>query len=154
MCRWMNGDGSFVSARTKGDAIGMVDEWHTAEGAEISGIRDFTIDFRLNAEDDLEFAELGASCHNAILGEWYPRLLKDLIPHHTLHPAAAEGTAMLRKTVEEERARSVKPTRRRSPQPRRPEHCRRRWVPLRRTRIEPLKRWRPLSSKRLLTLRQ
>jgi hypothetical protein len=27
MCRWMNGDVSFVSARTKEDVIGMLGEW-------------------------------------------------------------------------------------------------------------------------------
>ena len=35
MCRWMNGDVSFVSARTKEDAIVKLDEWDDAEGAEI-----------------------------------------------------------------------------------------------------------------------
>jgi hypothetical protein len=59
MCRWMNGDVSFVSARTKEDAIVMLDEWDDAEGAEISQIRDFIVDFRLNDEGDLELAEFG-----------------------------------------------------------------------------------------------
>ena len=50
MCRWLNGDVSFVSARTKGDAIIKLDEWDDAEGAEIIQIRDFMADFRLTDE--------------------------------------------------------------------------------------------------------
>ena len=67
MCRWMNGDVSFVSARTKEDAMVMLDESDDGEGAEISQIRDFTVDFRLNDEGDLELAEFGESCRDAIL---------------------------------------------------------------------------------------
>jgi hypothetical protein len=55
----MNGDVCFVSARTKEDAIVMLDERENAEGAEISQIRHFMVDFRLNDEGDLELAELG-----------------------------------------------------------------------------------------------
>ena len=47
MCRWMNSDISFLSGRTKEDAIVMLDERDNAEGAEISQIRDFMVDFRL-----------------------------------------------------------------------------------------------------------
>ena len=75
MCRWMNGDVSFVSARTK-EATVTLDEWADAEGAEISQIRDFMVDFRLNDEGDLELAEFGESCRDAILEKAYPRLLE------------------------------------------------------------------------------
>ena len=71
MCRWMNGDLSFVAARTKEDAIVMLDEWDNAEGAEISQIRDFMVDFRLNDDGDLELAEFGESCRDAILEKAY-----------------------------------------------------------------------------------
>jgi hypothetical protein len=49
---------SFVSARTTEDAIVMLVEWDNAEGAEISHIRDFMIDFQLNDEGDLQLEEL------------------------------------------------------------------------------------------------
>ena len=68
----MNGDVSFVSARTKEDAIVMLDELDNAEGAEISQIRDSMVDFRLNDEGDLELAEFGESCRDAILEKAYP----------------------------------------------------------------------------------
>src|SRR5205809_1052564 len=85
MCRWMNGDLSFVSARTKEDAIGMLDEWDNAEGAEISQIRDFMVDFRLNDEGDLELVKSGERCRDAILEKAYPRLLKAMIGHIRQH---------------------------------------------------------------------
>ena len=76
MCRWMSGDVSFVAARTKEDAIVNLDEWDNAEGAEISQVRDFMVDFRLNDEGDLELAEVGESCRDSILEKSYPRLLE------------------------------------------------------------------------------
>ena len=117
MCRWMNGDVSFVSARTKEDAIVMLDEWDNAEGAEISQIRDFMVDFRLNDEGDLELAEFGESCR-----ERFSRRRTLVCSRRSLAApvtpsggTTAEGKAMVRKAVEEERMRPLKPTR--LPQP-------------------------------------
>jgi len=45
----------------------MLDEWDNPEGAEISRIRDFMVDFRLNDEGDLELAEFAESCRDTIL---------------------------------------------------------------------------------------
>ena len=57
MCRWMNGDVSAIAARPE-DAIVVLDEWDDAEGAEISQIRDFMVDFRVNEEGDVEFGRI------------------------------------------------------------------------------------------------
>jgi hypothetical protein len=113
MCRWMNGDVSFVSTRTKEDAIVMLDEWADAEGAEISQIRDFMVDFRLNDEGELELKEFGESCRDSILEKAYPRLLAAMstAPMTPAGGSTVEGTAMVRKAVEEERTRPLKPTR-------------------------------------------
>ena len=43
----------------------MLDEWDNAGGAEISEIRDFMVDFRLNYYGDLELAEFGESRRDA-----------------------------------------------------------------------------------------
>jgi hypothetical protein len=112
MCRWMNGDVSFVSARTKEDAIVKLDEWDDAEGAEIIQIRDFMVDFRLNDEGDLELAEFGESCRDTILNKAYPRLLEAITaaPTTPSGETTAEGKKMVRKAVEEERKRSLKRT--------------------------------------------
>jgi len=39
MCRWPDGDLSFVSARNKQDAIITLDEWDNAELAELRRVR-------------------------------------------------------------------------------------------------------------------
>ena len=95
----------------------MLDEWDDAEGAEISQIWDFMVDFRLNDEGDLELAEFGENCRDTILEKAYPRLLEAMIAAPTTPSGGttAEGKAMVRQAVEEERTRSLKPTR--SPQP-------------------------------------
>ena len=59
MCRWPNGDLSFVCARTKEDAIVMLDEWDNAELAELRQIRDFMVDFRLTDDGELELQAFG-----------------------------------------------------------------------------------------------
>jgi hypothetical protein len=40
LCRWPNGDFSIVNARTKGEAIEMLDEWGNAEQAFLSRMAD------------------------------------------------------------------------------------------------------------------
>jgi hypothetical protein len=65
---------SFVSARIKEDAIVTLDERDNAEGAEITQIRDFIVDLRLNDEGDPELAEFSESCRNIIPKNAYPRL--------------------------------------------------------------------------------
>jgi hypothetical protein len=99
------------------DAIVMLDEWDNAEGAEISQIRDFMVDFRLNDEGDLELAEFGESCRDTILERAYPRLLEAITtaPVTPFGGTTAEGKAMVRRAVQEERTRPLKPTR--LPQP-------------------------------------
>ena len=59
MCRWPNGDLSFVSARNKEDAIIMLDEWDNAETAEVRQIQNFMVDFRLTDDGELEFQAFG-----------------------------------------------------------------------------------------------
>ncbi len=112
MCRWMNGDVSFVSARTKEDVIVMLDEWADPDGAEISKIRDFMVDFRLNDEGELELKEFGESCRDSILENAYPRLLEAMstAPTAPTGEPNVEGVAKVRKAVEEERTRPLKPT--------------------------------------------
>lgn len=117
MCRWPNGDLSFVSAQTKEDAIIKLDDWDDAEGAEISQIRNFMVDFRLNDEGELELNEFVQSCRDSILEKAYPRLLSVMraAPMTPVGAPTEEGTAMIRSAVKEERTRPPKPAR--LPQP-------------------------------------
>ena len=59
MCRWPNGDLSFVSARNREDAIITLDELDNAEIAELRQVRDFMVDFRLTDRGDLELQSFG-----------------------------------------------------------------------------------------------
>jgi hypothetical protein len=139
---------SFVAARTKEDAIVMLDEWDDAEGAEIIQIRDFMVDFRLNDEGDLD----RGICRYTILSKAYPRLL-DAMKAAPTTPAGRttdEGKVMVREAVEEERKRPLKPTRSPQPATEAARTLQEKMGPLPRTRIEPLKRSRPGFSARLL----
>src|SRR5208337_1243086 len=57
LCRWTNGDCSFVFAASKGEAIELLDEIGNAEGCPLTPIHDFTVHFRFNDDGILEFEE-------------------------------------------------------------------------------------------------
>lgn len=93
MCRWMNDDVSFVSARTKEDGIVMLDEWDDAEGAEIIQIRDFMVEFRLNDEGDLELAEFGEAAETPFSRRRTLVCSRRSQPLQPLHPATLQMKA-------------------------------------------------------------
>jgi hypothetical protein len=74
MCRWPNGDLSFVHAPSKEEAIIALDEWDNAELAEITRVSDFMVDFRLNAEGDLELQAIGEALQDYIWEKAFPLL--------------------------------------------------------------------------------
>jgi hypothetical protein len=74
MCRWPNGDLSFVSARSKEDAIIMLDEWGNAELEELKQIQDFMVDFRLTDDNELGFHAFGELVLDDIWERAYPVL--------------------------------------------------------------------------------
>jgi hypothetical protein len=78
LCRWPNGDFSVVSARTKGDAIVMLDEWGNAEQATITRMTDCMFDFRLNDDGRVELADIGEAAEEFIMETCYPELQKAL----------------------------------------------------------------------------
>jgi hypothetical protein len=59
LCRWPNGDFSIVSARNKGHAIVMLDEWGNAEQAHISRMTNCMFDFRLSDQGRIDVANIG-----------------------------------------------------------------------------------------------
>ena len=117
----------------------MLDERENAEGAEITRFPNL---FRLHDDGDLKLAEFSESSRDAILEQAHPRLIeaRTTPPVTASGATTAEGKAISRKAVQKERARRSSPPVCLSPQPRRPEHSRRSWVPLRCTRIELSKR--------------
>ena len=108
LCRWPNGEFSIVNAKTKADAIELLDEWGNAEQALLSRMTDCMFDFRLGDDGQIELADLGESTHDCIMETCYPELNKAF--------AAAEwdesglgysekGRKQIREAVELERTR-------------------------------------------------
>jgi hypothetical protein len=74
MCRWPNADLSFVSARSREDAIIMLDEWGNAELAELRQVQDFMVDFGLTGDGELELKGFGENVLDNIWERAYPVL--------------------------------------------------------------------------------
>ena len=66
LCRWENGDCSFVWAANKGEAIEALDEIANAEGFPIIALRDFMAHFRLTDTGELEFEGFGERTEDAV----------------------------------------------------------------------------------------
>ncbi len=73
MCRWSNGDFSFVSARSKAKAIEALDEIDNAEGCPLSVVRDFMVHFYLDDDGSFELDGFGEVTEKTIWKD-YPIL--------------------------------------------------------------------------------
>jgi hypothetical protein len=110
MCRWPNGDLSFVSARNKEDAIIMLDEWGNAELAELRQTQDFMVDFRLTDDGDLDFHAFGERVLDDIWERAYPviaqaRLTRLTAPTDGAGELTLAGQETIREAVRAERQR-------------------------------------------------
>ena len=76
LCRWPNGEFSIVTAKTKGDAIELLDEWGNAEQALLKRMTDCMFDFRLRDDGQIELADVGESTYDRIMESCYPELNK------------------------------------------------------------------------------
>ena len=103
LCRWPNGEFSIVSARTKDDAIELLDEWGNAEQASLTRMSDCMFDFRLSDDGQIELGGIGEATEEYIMETCYPELQKAV--------STAEGDdsdvsqRQIREAVERERAR-------------------------------------------------
>jgi hypothetical protein len=107
MCRWPNGDVSFVSARNKEDAVIMLDEWDNAELAELRQIRDFMVDFRLTDDGELDFHSFGEHVLDDIWERAYPLLAQTRLTAQTDEAGelTLAGQETIREAVRAERQR-------------------------------------------------
>ena len=78
LCRWPNGEFSIVSARTKDDAIELLDEWGNAEQASLTRMSDCMFDFRLSDDGQIELGGIGEATEEYIMETCYPELQKAL----------------------------------------------------------------------------
>ena len=116
MCRWPNGDLSFVYARTKEDAIVMLDEWDNAELGELRQIPNFMVDFRLTDDGELELQAFGDGCLDDIWNRAYPVLSEARLnaPVKDDGELTSTGKETIRKAVQAEKQR---PTGGKQPKP-------------------------------------
>ena len=108
LCRWPNGDFSVVSAKTKSDAIELLDEWGNAEQASLTRMPDCMFDFRLDNHGQIELAEIGDATRDHVMRTCYPELDEAIATadwDDTLQGYSASGHERIREAVELERTR-------------------------------------------------
>jgi hypothetical protein len=108
LCRWPNGDFSIVGARTKSDAIELLDEWGDGEQATLTRMDDCMFDFRLNDSGAIELADIGEVTDECILEICYPELDNAFATAEWDESGldySAAGQAQIRAAVELERTR-------------------------------------------------
>ena len=108
LCRWPNGDCSVVSAKTKSDAIVLLDEWGNAEEASLTRMPDCMFDFKLRDDGQLELADIGEFTHGCIMETCYPELDNAFATaewDETGLDYSAKGRERIRAAVESERTR-------------------------------------------------
>ncbi len=110
ICRWSNGDFSFVSARDKSKAIEALDEIANAEGCPLSVVEDFMVHFRLEEDGTFELDGFGEVTENTIWKD-YPILdetLDRVFQEVKGEPLTREDMQVIGEAVSKERER-VKP---------------------------------------------
>jgi hypothetical protein len=108
LCRWPNGEFSLVNAKTKDDAIELLDEWGNAEQASLTRMSDCMFDFRLDDEGQIELADIGEATQDHIMRTCYPELEKTLEAAEwddTGLAYSAKSHDQIREAVESERKR-------------------------------------------------
>ncbi len=107
MCRWPNGDSSFVLARNKSKAIEALDEIDNAEGCPLSVVEDFMVHFYLDDDGSLELDGFGEVTENTIWKE-YPILdetLDQIYEESKDGPVTPEHMKVIGEAVRKERER-------------------------------------------------
>ena len=107
MCRWPNGDLSFVFSRSREDAIVLLDEWGNAEEAELRRVQDFMVDFRLTDDGDLELQAFGENSEDDIWNRAFPVVSEAIVnlPATKAGSPTPAGQERIRKAVQAERQR-------------------------------------------------
>src|ERR1700685_1518673 len=78
LCRWPNGEFSIVNAKTKDEAIELLDEWGNAEQALLTRMTDCMFDFRLTDDGQIELANISEYTADRIMKTCYPTLSEAL----------------------------------------------------------------------------
>ena len=104
LCRWSNGDCSFVSAPNRDIAIELLDEVADAEGCPLAVVRDFMAHFKLEDNGEIVLEDFGERTYEAIWKHAYPILYKASSEAET-DTFNENQTDAIRAAVENERKR-------------------------------------------------
>lgn len=108
LCRWPNGEFSIVNAKTKNEAIVLLDEWGNAEQAILTRLNDCMFDFRLGDDGRIELANIGEATEEHIMTAFYPNLSEVLATaerDEMEQDYSEKGREQVREAVELERTR-------------------------------------------------
>jgi hypothetical protein len=106
LCRWPNGEFSFVKADDRNDAVVQLDEWAGAEPAWLIPMDTCMVDFRLNDRGEIELGQFGEETREFVWAECYPELDELLSSDDVLGGnRSPEAVKKIRKAVEHERKR-------------------------------------------------
>ena len=101
MCRWPNGDVSFVTAKDRMTAVMMLDEVGSTTEGQLMPVKDFMLHLRLQDDGELAFEGLGEKLEAWLWKEAYPLLHKAMVQADEDH----EGERPIREAVIRERQR-------------------------------------------------
>ena len=106
MCRWENGEVSFVSARSNQDACLLLDEFAAVEPEELHEVQDFMLSFALSDDGEVVLSDLGEDTRELFEEKIYPVLYqsKQEAGAGVEEPVKGRGPG-IRSAVEKERTR-------------------------------------------------
>ena len=106
MCRWENGDISFVSATSKDDAIWALDEVGTATSGMLHAVNQFMVHVTLDDHGELELESLGEDTEDFIREVAYPILNKVQVEMISVEAEETNaGQKLIAEAVMQERVR-------------------------------------------------
>jgi len=76
ICRWENGEVSFLSAKSKKDACLLLDEFAEVEPDDLHPVSDFMLSFKLTDNGALEVSEMGEDTQELFNQTIYPVLFQ------------------------------------------------------------------------------
>ena len=107
LCRWPDGDCSIVNAKSRVDALDILDEEADAQGCPLKRIDEFSIHLSIDKDGGLRLEAFGERVEDGIFETAYPVLhaaLRDA-PRDQDCELTASGRAQVRRAVQTERGR-------------------------------------------------
>jgi len=106
MCRWENGEVSFVSARSKRDACLLLDEFAAVEPEDLHEVENFMLGFALSDDGGVVLSDLGEATRELFEEKIYPVLYQaKQKAERGVEEPVKNGGPEIRAAVEKERTR-------------------------------------------------